>query len=135
MLVVVLAVGEEARGKLCQRHRALPVVVLLSEGSIKDGGAQFALVLLGAPARLHGRELHDSLSPSVRVVEHEVHLPSLLDLPCLVLPLPQSDAHFRLPSAESRPLPAVHSSRAARRMRRVFPMRATPGTCSRRIAS
>src|SRR5690349_12958078 len=134
MLVVVLAVGEEARRKIRQRHRALPRV-LLSEGPIEERGAQFALVLLGTPARLHRRELHDSLFASVRVVEDEIHLPSLLGLPCLVLPLPQSDAHLRLPSAESRPLPAVHSSKAARRMRRVLPMRATPGTCSSRIAS
>ena len=108
VLVVVLAVGEEARGELRQGEDRGPRCCSPFRRSHSGAhGANSTLVLLGPPTGLDGRELHDSLSPARRVLEHEVHLPSLLDLPCLVLPLPQSDAHFRLPSAESRPLPGA----------------------------
>src|SRR5262244_1727832 len=88
--VIVIAVDEEPLLKIAKGWN---LADLLSIGTVLEGLAKLAFVLLSAPPGLNGRGLPNRLNSAVGVFVLHIDYPRFLHACLFVLPLPQSYAH------------------------------------------
>src|SRR6516164_2624958 len=88
--VVVVAVDEEPLLKIAKGRN---LADLLSIGTLLEGFAKLAFVLLSAPPGLNGRGLPNRLNAAVGMFVFHVDDPGFLHASLFVLPRPQSYAH------------------------------------------